>query len=363
MDDNRLDYSNYLHVEEILSHQHLISERHGNAAHIEMLYIIVHQVYELWFKEIIHELDSVRAMFREDYVNEESIGEAVRRLHRIEKVQQLLIQQVDVLETMSPLEFLDFRKYLGTASGFQSFQFRLLENKLGLRPEERLQYANKGYAEEFDEKKTALIKQTEQEPSLFELVGRWLERTPFVSFKEFHFRDQFLKAVSQMLRAEKELVEKDTARSDQERQMMLGRISETEESFKAFLDEKEHDKMVERGLRRLSSQATLAALFIQLYRDEPILRLPSELLDTLVQIDENFTNWRARHAVMVHRMLGRKMGTGHSSGYDYLKRTIEKHRIFSDFFNLATYLIPRSELPPLPPEVKKQLGFYHTAAS
>ena len=112
------------------------------------------------------------------------------------------------------------------------------------------------------------------------------------------------------------------------------------------------------GEIRFSHKATVAALLINLYRDEPILHMPFQLLTCLVDMDELLTTWRYRHAQMVLRMLGRKIGTGGSSGYDYLQSTAARHHIFKDLHNISTLLIPRSELPGLPEEVRKQLGFY-----
>ena len=77
-------------------------------------------------------------------------------------------------------------------------------------------------------------------------------------------------------------------------------------------------------------------------------------------MDELFTTWRYKHALMVHRMIGAKVGTGGSSGHHYLMKTAEKHKVFKDLFDLSTYLIPRSELPELSEEMKRKLGFYYT---
>jgi tryptophan 2,3-dioxygenase len=114
------------------------------------------------------------------------------------------------------------------------------------------------------------------------------------------------------------------------------------------------------GLRKLSYKATHAALFINLYRFEPILHMPFRFLTLLVDIDEMFTTWRYKHALMVHRMIGAKVGTGGSSGHHYLLQTAEKHKIFTDLFDLSTYLIPKSMLPKLPPDIERELGFYYT---
>ena len=108
----------------------------------------------------------------------------------------------------------------------------------------------------------------------------------------------------------------------------------------------------------MDHKALQAALFINLYRDEPIVQLPFRFLTGCIEVDELLTVWRQRHAIMVERLLGRKIGTGGSSGHDYLRRTAEQNRVFVDLFNLSTFLIPRSERPELPESLRKQLGFY-----
>jgi tryptophan 2,3-dioxygenase len=112
------------------------------------------------------------------------------------------------------------------------------------------------------------------------------------------------------------------------------------------------------GGRKLSRKATLNALFILLYRDEPMLALPFQMMSLMMDIDENFTTWRYRHALLAQRMLGTKIGTGGSSGHTYLKRAADNNRVFVDLFNLSTYLIPRSRLPAIPSTIKRQLNFH-----
>ena len=128
--------------------------------------------------------------------------------------------------------------------------------------------------------------------------------------------------------------------------------------FKSVLNKETHDQMVKEGKRRLSYEASVAALFINLYRDEPILHLPFKFMMCLIEIDNQLTNWRYRHAQMVLRMIGNKIGTGGSSGHEYLFKTAEKHQIFTDFHNISTLLIPRSELPPLPDHIRARLNFH-----
>jgi tryptophan 2,3-dioxygenase len=103
----------------------------------------------------------------------------------------------------------------------------------------------------------------------------------------------------------------------------------------------------------------LSAVFIYQYRDFPALQMPFKILNSLVEIDEKFTTWRYRHAIMVQRILGTKIGTGGSSGHDYLKSTTERNRVFLDLFNLATFLIPKSMAPVLPEYIKDQLDIVY----
>ena len=112
MKSKKLSYSSYLQLDNILDSQSLRSEKKENLVHDEMLFIIIHQAYELWFKQILHELDSIILMFKGDYVQEENTGRVVARLDRIIEIQKLLIDQVGILETMTPMDFLEFRDLL-----------------------------------------------------------------------------------------------------------------------------------------------------------------------------------------------------------------------------------------------------------
>ena len=328
-------------------------------AHDEMLFIITHQVYELWFKQVIHELNSVVDMFDQQDVDERNVGTAVARLARVEEIQKLLIQQIRVMETMTPLDFLDFRSYLFPASGFQSFQFRKVETMLGLPTQQRLTYNNKHYSSVFTEQQQKELADLEQKGSLFDALESWLERTPFLQFGDFHFMKYYRKAVEAMLEEEQEAIKSSAYLDEEEKEMRLRMLGGTDTYFQSVLDPEVHAQMQEEGRVRLSYKATVAALLIKLYRDEPILHLPYQLLINIIDIDENMTTWRYRHAQMVLRMLGRKVGTGGSSGHQYLAATAAKHSIFTDLHNISTLLIPRSKLPALPEQLKRELGYYY----
>ena len=104
---------------------------------IKAPFIIIHQAYELWFKQIIHELKSVKDTIKDEKIDEKEIIKVVKRTDRIKEILNLLVKQIDVLETMTSIDFLDFRDYLSPASGFQSHQFRKIEVMLGLKINQR----------------------------------------------------------------------------------------------------------------------------------------------------------------------------------------------------------------------------------
>ncbi len=352
-----LYYPDYLQLDRLLDCQHLVSAEKDAVAHDEMLFIIIHQTYELWFKQILWELDAVCARFGQEVLAEKEVGRTISHLIRIVEIQRVLIAQIDVLETMTPLDFLDFRDHLIPASGFQSLQFRLIENKLGIRREQRVGFDHMPYETRFTESDRARLRASEQAPSLFDLLNDWLDRTPFLHFGDFNFWKGYRAAVDTMLAKDRVLIEQNPTFVPEKKTNQLRMLLDTEAQFDALFDVAKYEAFREEGDFRLSHQALQAALLINLYRDEPILHLPFRLLSLLMDIDENFTKWRYRHALMALRMIGRKIGTGGSSGHDYLQQTAEQHRVFSDLFSLSTFFIPRSALPDLPPKVRQAMGF------
>jgi tryptophan 2,3-dioxygenase len=258
---------------------------------------------------------------------------------------------------MTPLDFLDFRDYLFPASGFQSAQFRIVENKLGLRPGDRLKLSGAPYTSRFTEEDLAVVAASESESSLFDLVERWLERTPFLDHGDFSFRDSFQLAVRERLEADRDVVVSNPRLSDGEKTAQLEEFKTTMDQYEALFDPAKHAEQQAAGKRRLSHRAFQAALFITLYRDQPALQEPYRLLELLMDIDEGFTTWRYRHAQMVLRMIGRRVGTGGSAGAKYLERSAERSRIFSDLYDLSTFLIPKANRPPLPPGIVESMRF------
>lgn len=352
-------YINYLSLDKVLNAQTLVSKEKGKEAHEEMLFIIIHQTYELWFKQILHELDSAMILFKADKIDEGNIGVIVSRMDRVNKIMNTLIGQLDILETMTSLDFLDFRDHLSPASGFQSHQFRKLEVMLGLKIEKRHQPSGCPYHAQFQGDKKEEILSLEENESLFSLVEKWLERIPFLNVDGFDFTKKYEIAVNEML--EKEISGIKAANlTEEDRALRIRMIDENRKYFDRVLSEEQHNKAIADGETKLSYKATMSALLINLYRDHPILHLPYQFLRSLVELDHKISTWRFRHVQMVEKMLGQKIGTGGSSGQEYLKQTVDKHKLFTDLANIATLMISRSYLPDLPENIKKTLGFNYT---
>lgn len=356
-----LYYGDYLQLDKLLGAQDLESAKHGSPVHDEMLFIIVHQTYELWFKQIGWEIDSILEIFGKDVVDETDMGTAVARLRRLTRIQRLLIEQIAVLESMTPLDFLDFRDHLFPASGFQSAQFRIVENKLGLRPSDRLLLGGGVYTSRFTDTDRQRVESVEDDPSLFDVVERWLERTPFLDHGDFQFWDAYEAAVHERIQADMSVVANNPNLTEDEKTTQLEDFDLVLSQYEAIFDPAKHDIERQAGRLRLSQRAFQAALFITLYRDQPALQEPFRLIELLMDIDEGFTTWRYRHAQMALRMIGRRIGTGGSAGAKYLEKSAERSRIFGDLFSLTTFLVPRADRPELPAGILDSMRFRYEA--
>ncbi len=328
MENKGVYYGEYLQLEKITGAQEPESFKSGNTpAHDEMLFIIIHQAYELWFKQILFEVNSVIDILNKPALNDNSpeMQTVVHRLKRVITILRVLVQQIDIMETMTPMDFLDFRDMLRPASGFQSYQFKILEAKLGLKFEQR--HGQHYYTSQLQQKDIDSIKEAEQGKSVMELVNAWLERMPFIDESFWNNYQQVY--VNSLAEAEKN----------------------NADSFAAIFNTTADAE------RNLSPKACRAALFIMLYHGYPMLELPFQLLDTLLEIDNQLGNWRNRHINMVQRMIGTRIGTGGSSGAGYLKAAMDKHFIFRELAQLNSFLIDRRKLPVLPAVLTEQLGY------
>lgn len=259
-----MTYGDYLQLDKILSAQHRQSDHHD-----EMLFIIIHQASELWMKLILHETDAARRLILQD-----NLEPAFKMLARVSRIQQQLIQSWDVLSTLTPSEYMEFREKLGRSSGFQSYQNRLIEFRLGRKNAGTLE-VYKHQPELYRQLQEALCEPSIYDASILALSKRGLSVDP------------------------------------------------------ACLD---RDWSVEHAPSDSVAQAWLAV-----YRDVEQYWDLYELAEKLVDIDSRQQQWRFSHMLTVERIIGRKSGTGGSSGVEYLRRALD-HRFFPELWNLRTGL-------------------------
>lgn len=340
-----VNYHDYLQLDRILNSQFPESDKQQLPAHDEMLFIVIHQAYELWFRQLHHETNSIVAIMGKPALNDNSpeLQTVVHRLNRMVTILRVLVHQIDIMETMTPMDFLDFRNMLRPASGFQSWQFKELEAKLGLKFEHR--HGQQYYTSQLRQEHVDLIKKAESNQSLLDLLNVWLERMPFfneeANWKNFSSTDGG-SGLHPFWAEYRRRYQESLAEAEK---------NNLEAFDQVFIQPAANDQ------RTITPTAAKSALFIMLYRGYPLLQLPFQLLNALLEIDEQLSSWRYRHMNMVHRMIGTRIGTGGSSGKDYLKAAADKHYIFREIAGLNSFLIERRKLPVLPVEVERRLGF------
>ncbi|WP_187369586.1 tryptophan 2,3-dioxygenase [Fodinicola acaciae] len=247
-----MTYGGYLHLEELLGAQHPMSRP---VHHDEMLFIIQHQTSELWMKLLIHEL---RAALR--HIAADELAPALKLLARIKHIQRQLFEQWAVLETLTPIEYAEFRRFLGRSSGFQSVQYRLVEFMLGNK--------NADMLEVFRHDKVALAELSEalRTPSLYDEFLRYLAR---------HGHD-----------VPAEIVRRDVTEAYVPRPKLVPVLKRIYENRQDFWPE-------------------------------------YETCEELVDVEESFQLWRFRHMKTVERVIGFKPGTGGSSGVAFLRAALD----------------------------------------
>jgi tryptophan 2,3-dioxygenase len=259
-----MSYGDYLHLDEILSAQHPLSTQHD-----EMLFIIIHQATELWMKLALHEL---RAAVR--FIRADNLAPAFKGLARVSRIQAQLIQSWDVLSTLTPADYTSFRSHLGQSSGFQSFQYRLVEFTIGNKNEAMLA-PHRHLAGRYAELEAAL-----RAPGLYDEAIALLARRGFA--------------------IDKAVLERDFA-----------------QPYVA------HESVKE--------------AWLAVYRDTASHWDLYELAEELVDLEDWFQQWRFRHVTTVERIIGRKPGTGGTAGVAYLRKALDI-RFFPELWDLRTEL-------------------------
>ncbi len=341
----RITYADYLRVHQLLDLQDGAEEGAREISSDEHHFIIVHQVYELWFNRVIYELKVARDILAKPEVPEEAIPKMVDSLARVAEIFRLMNQQWKVMSTLSPQGFLAFRDNLGTSSGFESFQMRELEILIGLgisdRPGEMdplAHFARLAEESENDRIVYQRLLKSSSEPSLRDVLGNWLARTPIHGScigdeSDEEVVQRYVNEHLDCMRSANNAALKRFAAVGQDSEAVRNRFASSITSAEEFL-------MPEGKANR----ARAGLLFIESYRELPLLSWPRKLVDSVVALEEAILLFRTSHARMVERMIGRRVGSGGSSGVDYLDATT-KMRVFTDLWAIRTMLVKRSLLP------------------
>jgi tryptophan 2,3-dioxygenase len=259
---NNMTYGEYLKLEDILSSQKRLSDHHD-----EMLFIIIHQVSELWMKLILHETNAAIESIQAD-----DLPTSFKRLARVSKIQSQIIQAWDVLSTLTPAEYMEFRDSLGKASGFQSYQYRLIEFALGYKTDH-------------------ILKIYEKDPELHRTLT-----------KAYHAPSLYDVAIQSLAKAgisvNPSLIQRDFSKPYKE-------------------------------------DTTVRDAWLTVYRNVDRYWNLYQLAEKLVDIEDWLQQWRFRHMKTVERIIGFKVGTGGSSGVNYLKKVLDQ-RFFPELWDLRT---------------------------
>ena len=346
-------YWDYIRVETLLSLQAGIGGGEEELSNDEVMFVVVHQVDELWFKLILREMVTVRGLFARAPVPEQALASAVRGIRR--------------METMTTRDYLAFRDKLTGASGFQSAQMREIEIVMGLPEAERVPLGHEGSyltaLKEYDGSDSPALRRVRarlaDKPSLREAVLEWIHRTPIQGSTPGQPDDAAVvrSFAEAYLATHRAAVERGLAgamaqsRTEADRKRLEERAAQEVASARGYLlaaDSPEES-------RAQASRVRCALVFIESYRELPLLAWPREVIDGLTSFEQAFVIFRQRHARMVERMIGRRTGTGGSAGVEYLDATALRYRVFRELWAVRTLLVRAQDLPPL--ENPESYGF------
>jgi tryptophan 2,3-dioxygenase len=355
---DRLNYWDYLKLDSLLEMQSGYADSDEEISEDELHFIVVHQSYELWFKLIIRSLRLARDHLAAPKVPEETIPHVVHHLRRVNTTLALMVQQWRVVETLTPQDFLAFRDKLVPASGFQSFQMRVLEIIMGLDESKRIRYGKEDSLEHIKKHSESSpagryawkkIVEVKEESNVLSVLNDWLYRTPIEGSSPDDPNDEtvvtaFLESYLSNLRQlhDRQLTGMIEALGEEHKGRLEEKFTGIIQQARTFLMALDVNEDIQPRTRRCRA----AVLFIESYRELPLLAWPRLLLDVIVEMEENMLLFRNGHVRMVERVIGRRVGTGGSSGVGYLEDTLN-YRIFGDLWGIRTVLMAREHLPAL----------------
>jgi tryptophan 2,3-dioxygenase len=353
-----MNYWDYIRVEELLELQGGLDGDESRRTNHEVVFITVHQIYELWFKLALREIVTARNLFRQNPVPDIQLSAAVRSFKRITAIFRQAAAHFEVVETLTTRDYLEFRDQLIPGSGFQSAQIREIELLLGLEDERRVPLGKqKSFMEALrseDGSRSPALRRVEarltDKPTLKEALYEWLARTPiYGGAKSEEGTEHFLRAFLAAHKADAGLrVERAVkmVTTPLEADEIRGRYEREMRNAEAFLFAEE-DPSADDATKRHRRDVRAAAIFLESYRELPRLAWGREVVDSVIEMEQAVTIWRQRHARMVERVIGRRVGTGGSAGVDYLDETAMKYRIFVDLWGVRALLLRAPILPPV----------------
>ncbi len=363
-------YWDYIRVEDLLSLQ---GGRDGGDEHLsndEVRFIVVHQIDELWFKLVLRELATARRLFARVPVPESDLAIAVAALRRVTIVFGLAATHFELMETMRTQDYLLFRDKLYPASGFQSAQLREIEILMGLDDRDRIalgqeysyKTALKGPGATSSPALLRVEARERDKPTLKEAVLSWLSRTPIDGSSPGDAGDAAVVAsfVAHYLKGHERLLADACtyaislqASTGENEQKLRARYDAQFASARTHLLALDVDETQRPATMRLRA----AILFVDSYRSLPLLSWPGQVIDTLIECEQSMLVFRQRHARMVERVIGRRVGTGGSDGVAYLDATALKYRVFPEIWAARTLLLPPELCPPV--TNRAYYGFHH----
>ena len=371
MPAKKANYWDYIRVEQLLSLQNGVDKSESDLSNDEVRFIVIHQIDELWFKLILRELTTARDLFAQSVVPEDALSGACKSLKRITQCFGLAAQHFALMESMGTQEYLMFRDKLNPASGFQSAQTREIEVLMGLADEDRIPFGKEGsYMDALrshDGSPSPAHARVERRindlPTLKDAVRSWLHRTPIQGSRPSDANDELVVAewIEEYTRGHEQLHERAMdhavavqALSSEDETRLRDRYRGQLRGARRHLEAEDAPEGQRAFLRRLRA----AILFVDSNRGLPLLSWPGQIIDGLLECEQASLVFRQRHARMVERVIGRRVGTGGSDGVDYLDQTALKYRVFTEIWGARTLLLP----PDLCPKIKDR-AFYGLAQS